>query len=111
MTKTHCEGWWEQSGLGRQPMSNLIVEFDNGQLEGSGDDIVGRFTLTGQVQGDTIVMRKQYCGQHAIDYHGTSVGEGLYHGDWIWSGHVGGKWAVYVRSVAKGEESEITEIR
>ena len=111
MPKFQVDGWWEQSGYGRQPMTNLIIEFTNGQLDGSGDDIVGPFVLSGHIQGDQIVIHKQYLGQHTIDYHGTSDGEGVYFGDWTSCGHVGGKWSIRVRSVAKGSENVITEIR
>ncbi len=111
MTRLRCEGWWEQDGLGRQPMSGLIIEFADGKLNGSGDDIVGPFTLTGHIRGDVIAIHKQYREQHAIDYHGVSVGEGIYCGDWSYSGDIGGKWSIHMRSVADGPDSGITEIK
>ncbi len=110
MPNFQCDGWWEQLGYGRKPMTNLFIEFANGQLVGSGDDMVGPFVLNGHVQGDQVVIRKQYLGQHAIDYHGTYNGEGVYFGDWRISGYVGGKWSIHVRSVAEGSESVISEI-
>ena len=111
MPTIQCDGWWEQSGYGCQPMTNLIIEFANGQLAGSGADIIGSFVLSGHIQGDQIEIRKQYLGQHAIDYHGTSDGEGVYFGDWSCSGYVGGKWSIRIRSVAVDSENAITEIR
>lgn len=111
MTRLRCEGWWEQDGLGRQPMTDLVIEIGDGQLNGDGEDIVGPFSLTGHIQEDALFIHKQYHGQHAIDYHGTSVGEGIYCGDWSWSGYVGGKWSIHMRSVVDGSEMEITEIR
>ena len=111
MPKTQCEGWWEQTGYGRQPMTNLIIYFANGLLAGSGYDIVGRFVLSGHIQGDRIEIHKQYLGQHAIDYHGVSAGEGVYFGSWSSHGFVGGKWSIRIRSVVECAESSITEIR
>ena len=111
MPKLRFDGWWEQSEYGRQPMTNLIIEFANGQLDGSGDDIVGPFLLSGHVQGDKIMIRKQYLGQHAIDYHGTSDGEGVYFGNWSYCGYVGGKWSIRVRSAAASSENGIAQIR
>jgi len=105
------EGWWEQSGLGRQPMHNLMIEFVNDQLEGNGDDLVGSFVLSGHLQGDQIAIRKQYLGKHVIDYHGKSEGEGIYSGDWSFGGLVGGKWWIRARSIADGSANAITEIR
>jgi hypothetical protein len=99
MPKTQCDGWWEQTGYGRQPMTNLIIYFANGLLAGSGYDIVGRFVLSGHI------------GQHAIDYHGVSAGEGVYFGSWSSHGFVGGKWSIRIRSVVECAESAITEIR
>jgi len=32
MSFLHCEGWWEQSGYGRQPMEQLRIEFDGGDI-------------------------------------------------------------------------------
>jgi hypothetical protein len=92
-------------------MSNLIVEFADGWLNGIGVDIIGPFSLTEHLQDGTIIIRKQYRGQHAIDYHGTSVGEGIYCGNWSYSGYVGGKWSIHMKSVVEGAEDEITEIR
>ena len=110
MAKIQCDGWWEQAGYGRQPMTSLIIEFEKGQLAGSGEDIVGRFVLNGQIQGTNIGFRKQYVGKHAIDYHGTSDGEGGYFGDWSFDGHVGGKWSIRIRAVLDDGECSITEI-
>src|SRR5690349_1495187 len=47
-----CEGWWEQDILGRQPMRELLLRFEGGQIAGSGHDIVGPFTIAGTIAAD-----------------------------------------------------------
>lgn len=94
MPKMTCDGWWEQEGYGRQPMTDLVIEFTDGRLLGQGDDIVGPFVLKGQLDDDRLYLRKQYIGQHAIDYHGSSMGEGNYAGQWSVNGYVGGEWSI-----------------
>ena len=110
MPKLKCEGWWEQAGFGRQPMNNLVIQFSSGELSGSGDDIVGPFVLSGRIEDDQILIRKQYLGQHSIDYQGTTHGEGVYFGDWSMHGFVGGKWSIHFRSVADDAATEITRV-
>ena len=110
MPKLHCEGWWEQRGLGRQPMSNLIVDFANGELQGTGEDVVGRFVLNGRIEGEQLFIRKQYLGQHSIDYHGTTNGEGVYFGEWGYDGFTGGKWSIRFRALAGDGDAPIAEI-
>jgi hypothetical protein len=34
MSFLHCEGWWEQAGYGRQPMEQLRIEFEGGDIRG-----------------------------------------------------------------------------
>jgi hypothetical protein len=100
MTTLRCSGWWEEEGYGRQPMSDLTLSFSEGKLSGSGFDIVGKFVFQGRLTDDRIYLFKQYLGQHAIEYFGTSIGEGIYTGDWTCYGEVGGKWLIRIeRSV------------
>jgi hypothetical protein len=84
-------GHWEQAGFGRQPMLELVLYFDAGTLEGSGKDIVGRFTFTGAYDGaGRVRMIKQYLGRHQVLYEGHYDGEGTIHGEWsigpLWRG-------------------------
>ena len=111
MPKLTCEGWWEQVGFGRQPMSDLVMNYESGSLCGSGTDVVGDFELTGKIDSETIYIRKQYVGKHSIDYHGSTHGEGVYFGDWSSYGLVGGKWSICVRRVAGGGPKQITPIQ
>jgi hypothetical protein len=78
-----CEGWWEQDYFGRQPMHDLTLAFEGGELHGSGFDIIGPFTFHGTIsESGQVVMRKQYIGQHSVEYLGTYDGEGLLWGHW-----------------------------
>src|SRR5262245_16061449 len=81
-----CEGWWDEKGWGRQPMLELWLQFDAGQISGSGHDVVGPFLFAGAItaQGH-VTMVKEYVGQHTVDYVGTYDGEGLMWGQW----HIG----------------------
>ena len=94
MPRFHCSGWWEQAGLGRQPMQDFQIAFEAGQFNGQGRDIVGRFEITGELVGPQIELRKQYIGQHLIVYHGTGDGEGIYSGTWTSNGIPGGRWLI-----------------
>ncbi|MEK6234735.1 MAG: hypothetical protein N2C14_08485, partial [Planctomycetales bacterium] len=44
------KGYWEQEGIGRQPMGELQLRFSpSGVVEGEGRDLVGAFRFTGEV--------------------------------------------------------------
>lgn len=68
MSEVYCEGWWEQTGFGRQPMEQLCVQFDGGIVSGSGADVIGPFTITGRLEQDRVVLVKRYLGLHSVDY-------------------------------------------
>jgi hypothetical protein len=77
-----CEGWWEQQHFGRQPMHELTISLLDGHLRGQGRDIIGPFTLTGQVVQCQVAILKRYLGQHSVEYYGTYDGEGTFAGHW-----------------------------
>jgi hypothetical protein len=78
--RIEAEGWWEQDFYGRQPMDPLVLSFDKGVVRGSGQDIVGPFTMSGVIENGRVVIKKQYVGQHDTDYVGQFDGEGTMHG-------------------------------
>jgi hypothetical protein len=64
-------------------MEELILHFDAGTVEGSGRDVVGRFTFTGTFDSaGRVRMIKQYIGRHQVLYEGTYDGEGTIIGQW-----------------------------
>ena len=84
-------GYWEQAGFGRQVMANVTLRFADGQISGSGRDILGRFQFEGTYDRDGIVkMVKHYLGKHDVFYTGAYDGEGTIFGQWmVSSGNVG----------------------
>lgn len=102
MAKLRCDGWWEQEGYGRQPMTELVIDFVDGRLSGSGTDIVGDFDLIGSIEGDQIAIQKHYIGAHTIDYFGTTDGEGVFFGQWSSFGMIGGNWSIRFRALDGG---------
>ena len=90
-----CEGWWEQDGFGRQMMEDLRLSFDNGEVTGLGRDAIGEFSLSGIVENEKVFLRKQYLGQHAVEYPGVFDGEGTLCGIWHIGGF-GGRWLIRV---------------
>ncbi len=104
-------GWWEQRGLGRRTMHNLVLDVaDNGDVTGSGVDCIGPFTFEGQFRADgTVSLIKQYIGRHWVSYEGHNSGEGIF-GAWCISEFWTGKFAL--RPLAQGENArdEIREL-
>jgi len=107
-----CVGWWEQKDFGRQPMHDLFLEFESGQISGSGHDIIGPFTLCGTVnEQGRVAMLKYYIGQHTVDYVGEYDGEGMMWGEW----HIGSwkdKWMIRIEraKAAAAKAGAIEEI-
>jgi hypothetical protein len=78
------EGFWVQELYGRQPMTPFILHFADGQVTGSGKDVIGRFTFAGTYDEMTGAVRmvKQYIGKHKVLYVGQPDGEGCIAGTW-----------------------------
>lgn len=92
-----CEGWWDQTGFGRQPMENLRLRFEAGQIRGAGSDIVGPFSFVGTISDKgQVAMVKRYFGRHTVDYLGTYDGEGPMWGEWR-IGPMLGRWAIKIK--------------
>ena len=81
--------------MGRQPMDPLELAFRDGKVSGAGNDIVGPFTIAGQIDGDKALLTKQYVGAHRVDYPGSFDGEGTMQGLWSIYGF-GGKWLIRI---------------
>jgi hypothetical protein len=89
----------------------IRIEFDGGNIRGSGTDMIELFTFAGTIEDGRVAIVKQYLGQHSVDYLGTYDGEGIMHGMWR-IGLFGGKWMIKVVGHAvKTDESEIPEWR
>lgn len=105
-----CEGWWEQRGCGRQPMDDLRLAVGDGQIRGSGHDIIGPFVLAGSLEnGASVVIEKTYLGRHLVLYLGSYDGEGTMSGEWR-IGYDRGRWAIVIRGHESQSENEIAEL-
>jgi hypothetical protein len=104
-------GWWEQRGLGRRMMHNLVLEIAaDRSVSGGGEDCIGPFTFAGRFRADgTVSLVKQYLGRHCVSYEGQNSGEGIF-GTWWISNFWPGKFAL--RPVTDGEcaSAEIQEM-
>jgi hypothetical protein len=88
-------GYWEQQGLGRQKMHNLVLHFDGQRVHGRGTDCIGVFVFDGEVtEGGGIAMVKRYLGAHAVLYAGQYDGEGVIFGRWSVPGIDSGNFAL-----------------
>jgi len=106
-----CLGWWEQRGLGRQAMQDLVLDFLGNSLVGHGSDLVAPFTLTGNVRQDgSVEILKQYRHRHSVLYVGSYDGEGTFSGRWDIGGHQG-EWLIrLLRSSGATLDDDIQEI-
>lgn len=104
-------GFWEQQGWGRQFMRELVLNFSDGQVTGSGVDVGGRFTFLGQYdEAGNVVLVKKYAGKHQVLYRGQYDGEGTIAGRWsildLWTG----PFALRPDHSAQVEDLEAVEI-
>ena len=103
----HCEGWWEQSGLGRQHMQCVELSFDGSRVVGSGIDVVGEFVIDGVLkQAGEVELTKKYIGKHRVQYLGRYDGEGTMYGAWS-LGLSRGPWLLQLR---RGNTNRTTKI-
>ena len=94
MSAANCIGWWEQNGLGRQPMEDLVIEFSSGLIRGSGRDLVGDFQMYGTMEANgRVKIVKQYTGRHQVVYLGNYDGEGTMFGTWLIE-MLNGSWSI-----------------
>jgi len=92
-------------------MEQLRIDFDGGNIRGSGTDMIGLFALTGTIEEGKVAIVKQYLGQHSVDYFGTYDGEGTMHGNWR-IGLFGSKRTIKVVGLpVETDEAEIPEWR
>lgn len=110
------DGFWQQTGWGRQPMREFRLTFTADRISGQGTDVVGLFTITGTFDRTSggVAFRKQYLGAHAVDYTGRPDGEGSILGTWtIDNGYAKYEGSFLIKPVIKRDEGwdEIREIK
>ena len=105
-----CVGWWEQRGLGRQPMLDLVLNFRGASFVGQGRDVIANFSLSGNVRQDgSVEILKQYRHRHSVLYVGNYDGEGTFNGRWDIGGHQG-EWSIRLLKSSVANEDDIQEI-
>lgn len=104
------EGWWEQAGYGRQPMRQLHLTVARRRVEGWGTDVIGSFTIRGEIDDDAaVVLRKRYDGRHEVRYEGRTDGEGRMWGRWT-CGFSSGRWMIASRTDRDDSLSGLVEV-
>ena len=86
-------GFWQMAS--EDPFDNLHdlrLTFDDGEVSGGGEDMVGRFTMTGVVQEDRVVVSKKYVGMHTVLYSGKVDADGCIVGRWDIPGDGSGRF-------------------
>lgn len=113
MNAVNCTGWWEQRGHGHQEMHELVLDIDsrNGLIEGSGNDIIGPFTLFGVITDRGVVEMWKNYRRHRILYRGQYDGEGQMTGKWHYHCTDSGPWAIALtRAVQPATDADIRQI-
>jgi len=103
-------GYWDEVGLGRQGMRELVLRFESGVVEGEGVDIVGRFELSGSYADDGGVRLFKYYRSHEVLYEGTYDGEGTIFGQWTIDTFWRGRFALTPERRSFGAGTETKEI-
>jgi hypothetical protein len=105
-----CIGWWEQRGLGRQSMSNLVLDFQGASITGQGRDVIAPFELSGKLRPDgSVEILKQYRYRHSVLYVGNYDGEGTLSGSWDIGGHQGA-WSIRLLKSQVANDDNIQDI-
>jgi hypothetical protein len=63
--------------LGAEHRMDLVLTFERDSFWGEGTDIVGPFSISGQVQGAAEVAATKRYATHAVDYRGSVDGDGF----------------------------------
>ena len=109
MSLCECTGWWQQTGLGKQPMDDLWLEITQGKISGAGRDIVAAFEFTGNLLEDgRVKIFKKYLRRHAVLYVGKYDGEGTLYGKWDIAGERG-EWLIHLSTSAESKEIQDIE--
>jgi hypothetical protein len=91
-------------------MSDLVLRFWAGLIEGEGIDIVGRFEFAGSYADNGTVRLVKYYRSHDVLYQGTYDGEGTIFGEWTIGKYWRGPFALTPERRAIAAGAEIQEI-
>ena len=85
-------------------MNKLQLGFNDGEIVGQGEDVVGEFVLSGRLNEGQTTLLKQYIGAHQVSYPGSFDGEGTLQGFWNIN-EIGGRWMIKVIGSATTADS------
>ena len=78
----NCKGKWFQGETSGEMELNLLIS--NGNVEGDGEDPVGRFKIAGYVYGNHIAFKKSYLNKNSLLYFGSQKPNSeLFGGEWF----------------------------
>ena len=103
-------GHWNQNGMGRQMMNDLVLVFEGNQITGNGWDCVGNFSYNGEVhESGEVRLVKKYDDRHSVVYFGQHDGEGTLHGVWTIESD-NGTWAMRPQGGFRISDAPIGEL-
>lgn len=91
------EGFYEQFGAQHPVEFQNMVLTSEGTIQGSGQDGVGAFTITGTMDNHGAVTFKKAYPTHAVEYSGKMNNDGRIIGDWSVYGQ-GGKFEIQMKT-------------
>src|SRR5262249_18488789 len=106
--------FWQRMTPGRHRM-NIEMVFRDGDLEATGSDRVGPFTVSGSYDVAAGACRwiKQYRGKHQVTYTGVNQGQGIW-GAWeitqlwgLWRDR--GVFHIWPEGMNPAEQTDLTE--
>lgn len=101
-------GFYLESHRTRRGWMHLYMSFEDGKIKGEGTDYVGPWVASGwyDVESGACQWKKQYLGQHQVDYDGICGKNGI-QGQWqitylsgnfhIWPKSMGGLDELYLQ--------------
>lgn len=98
-------GFFLQSWIPGRNWMDLHLTFQNGKVEGTGQDWVGKFLIHGRYHCDDgkCYLTKSYLGKHEVAYEGYNEGKGIWGG---WSIPPIAKGGFHIWPVALGDPSQ-----
>ena len=95
-------GFWHHPVSGQRGDMALDLVVEGTTLRGAGADVVGPFTMTGEVTDSDIFISKQYTGAHLCEYRGNSTNARHYGGQCYQGGRPDGALFELVAPVPMG---------
>lgn len=91
---------------------DLDLTFASGRMNGDGNDDVGRFTIRGQYDAQTLECwwTKTYVGAHDVFYRGFREGKGIW-GTWEITVQDHGGFHIWPKRIGEGEVETVSAVK